>query len=41
MVLIKNIRLESHCEHHIVPILGKAHVAYMSKELLELVKLQD
>ena len=29
MVLIKNIRLESHCEHHIVPILGKAHVAYM------------
>ena len=31
MVLIKNIRLESHCEHHIVPILGKAHVAYMPK----------
>ena len=30
MVLVKNIRLESHCEHHIVPILGKeigrAHV---------------
>ena len=32
MVLIKNIRLESHCEHHIVPILGKAHVAYMPKK---------
>ena len=31
MVLIKNIRLESHCEHHIVPILGIAHVAYMPK----------
>ena len=29
MVLVKNIRLESHCEHHIVPILGVAHVAYM------------
>ena len=32
MVLIKNIRLESHCEHHIVPILGEAHVAYMPKK---------
>ena len=32
MVLIKNIRLESHCEHHIVPIIGKAHVAYMPKK---------
>ena len=32
MVLIKNIRLESHCEHHIVPILGKVHVAYMPKK---------
>ena len=32
MVLIKNIKLESHCEHHIVPILGKAHVAYMPKK---------
>lgn len=29
MVIIKNIRLESHCEHHIVPILGKVHVAYI------------
>jgi len=29
MVLVKNIRLESHCEHHIVPILGKAHIAYI------------
>ena len=32
MVLIKNIRLESHCEHHIVPILGIAHVAYMPRK---------
>ena len=29
MVVIKNIRVESHCEHHIVPILGTAHVAYI------------
>ena len=29
MVLVKDIAVESHCEHHIVPILGKAHVAYI------------
>ena len=29
IVLIKNIRLESHCEHHMVPFLGVAHVAYL------------
>jgi len=29
MVLLKNISFESHCEHHIVPILGVAHVAYV------------
>ena len=29
MVLLKNISFESHCEHHIVPILGIAHVAYV------------
>lgn len=28
MVLVKNIDFVSHCEHHIVPIIGKAHVAY-------------
>ena len=40
MVLIKNIRLESHCEHHIVPILGKAHVAYMpNKRVVGISKL--
>jgi len=32
MVLIKNIRLESHCEQHIVPNHSKAHVAYMPKK---------
>jgi len=29
MVLLRDIRLESHCEHHMVPIIGKAHVAYL------------
>ncbi|CCQ72261.1 GTP cyclohydrolase I FolE [Magnetospira sp. QH-2] len=29
MVLLKDIRIESHCEHHMVPIIGRAHVAYM------------
>ena len=29
MVMLRNIRLESHCEHHMVPILGVAHIAYM------------
>lgn len=29
MVLLKNMRLESHCEHHMVPIIGKAHIAYL------------
>jgi len=29
IVLMKNIRLESHCEHHVQPILGVAHVAYL------------
>lgn len=29
LVLMKNIDVESHCEHHIAPFLGVAHVAYM------------
>jgi GTP cyclohydrolase IA len=29
MVVLRDIRLESHCEHHIVPILGKVHIAYL------------
>ena len=32
MVLLRDIRFESHCEHHMVPILGKAHIAYMPKK---------
>ena len=29
MVVLKDIRFESHCEHHMAPIIGKAHVAYL------------
>jgi GTP cyclohydrolase IA len=29
LVLVKDIDVESHCEHHMVPIIGKAHVAYL------------
>ena len=28
-VIVRNIRVESHCEHHMVPILGIAHVGYI------------
>lgn len=29
IVLVKDIQFHSHCEHHMVPIIGKAHVAYL------------
>jgi GTP cyclohydrolase I len=29
IVLLRNIRMESYCEHHIVPIIGTAHIAYL------------
>jgi GTP cyclohydrolase I len=29
LVMLKNIDVESHCEHHMAPFLGKAYVAYM------------
>jgi GTP cyclohydrolase I len=29
MVVLRDIRLESHCEHHMVPIIGRAHIAYL------------
>ena len=32
MVIQKNISLHSHCEHHMAPIIGVAHVAYIPKE---------
>ena len=32
MIVMRDIRLESHCEHHIVPILGKVHIGYLPSD---------
>lgn len=29
MVVLRDIRVESHCEHHMLPIIGRAHVGYL------------
>lgn len=29
MVILRNVRFESHCEHHIAPIIGHAHIGYL------------
>jgi len=29
VVLLRNMRMESHCEHHMVPFVGEAHIAYL------------
>ena len=40
MVIQKNISVQSHCEHHMAPIIGKAHVAYIpSQRVVGLSKL--
>ena len=31
MIMLRDIRVESHCEHHIAPFLGVAHVAYLPR----------
>ena len=31
MVVLRNIRFESHCEHHMAPIIGRAHIGYLPK----------
>ena len=31
IIILKNIRLESHCAHHMVPFIGTAHVGYLPK----------
>ena len=32
MVIEKNITFQSHCEHHMAPIIGVAHVAYIPNQ---------
>ena len=32
MVVLRDIRFESHCEHHLAPIIGRAHVAYLPRQ---------
>ena len=40
IVLLRDIRIESHCEHHMVPIIGRAHVAYLpNKRVVGISKL--
>ena len=40
MVVEKNISLESHCEHHMAPIIGVVHIAYIpNKKVVGLSKL--
>lgn len=40
MVMLRDIDLESHCEHHMVAILGKAHIAYVpTKKVVGISKL--
>jgi GTP cyclohydrolase I len=40
VVLLKDIPFESHCEHHLAPIIGKAHVAYIpNKRVVGISKL--
>jgi len=40
MIVMNDIRFESHCEHHMVPIIGKAHVGYLpNKRVIGISKL--
>jgi GTP cyclohydrolase I len=40
MIVLKDIRFESHCEHHLAPIIGKAHVGYLpNKKVVGISKL--
>jgi GTP cyclohydrolase IA len=32
MVMVRDVRLESHCEHHIAPFIGVAHIAYLPRD---------
>ena len=38
-MVVQNISVQSHCEHHMAPIIGKAHLAYIPKRVVGLSKL--
>jgi len=40
LVILRNIRFESHCEHHLAPIIGQVHIAYLpSRRVVGISKL--
>jgi GTP cyclohydrolase I len=40
MVVLRDVRVESHCEHHLAPILGRAHIGYLpNKRVVGISKL--
>jgi GTP cyclohydrolase I len=40
LIVLKDIRFESHCEHHLAPIIGRAHVGYLpNKKVVGISKL--
>ncbi|MCZ6859417.1 MAG: GTP cyclohydrolase I FolE, partial [Alphaproteobacteria bacterium] len=40
MIVLRDIRFESHCEHHIAPIIGRIHIAYLpGKRVIGISKL--
>src|SRR6202048_4585615 len=45
IVLLRDIRFESHCEHHMAPIIGRVHIGYLPRErvvgISKLVRLVD
>jgi GTP cyclohydrolase I len=45
IVLLRDIRFESHCEHHIAPIIGRVHIGYLPRDrvvgISKLVRLVD
>jgi GTP cyclohydrolase I len=42
IVLLRDIRFESHCEHHMAPIIGRVHIGFFPAiELLEFQNLHD